>query len=254
MLAGCDSKPPPAGQQTVQPPIISEPRPRDSAPAVPIAQSSQSKTDNAARTLAAPSNSSDRVASPGGQSRRRAMYLEALTGVSFADGLATIAVVSADAAAAEASLAAGDAARDQGDLVNAARQYVQALEHGVNPAHGFERLGLVLRRTGVCAEEAIACFRTALGQNAALAEARFWLGMTLQQVGRMRDARVELTELVRHHPDHGTGCWRLAILEYYLENVAEAWRLVHAAEFLGERVPPQFRENLAERTPEPPRN
>jgi hypothetical protein len=41
-------------------------------------------------------------------------------------------------------------------------------------------------------------------------------------------------------------------LLYYLEQYADAWALIHAAEARGQPVPPQLRDLLAEQMPEPP--
>jgi Flp pilus assembly protein TadD len=83
------------------------------------------------------------------------------------------------------------------------------------------------------------------------ATTRFNLAQALQRVGRFDDAVDTLNEVLRLEPDHAEAHSRLAILLYYLQRDAEAWVHVHGAESLGATVPPQFRELLARRTPEP---
>jgi len=98
--------------------------------------------------------------------------------------------------------------------------------------------------------EAIAAYRSALDLEPQSASTRFNLARGLQWAGRFDEAVDTLNEVLGLEPDHDAH-GRLAILLYYLQRDAEAWVHVHRAESLGAAVPPQFRELLARRTPEP---
>lgn len=155
---------------------------------------------------------------------------------------------SASAAAAEAAAAAE---RDS-DWVEAAVQHAQAILLAPTSAVRYEELGAMLESVALV-EPAAAAYRRAVSLDPALRRCRYRLGICCQQTGRLAEAREHWAELVRRYPDDGKGHARLAVVCYYLEDDAAAWRHVHAAEGLNAPMPAHFRVNLAERTPEPPR-
>ena len=114
----------------------------------------------------------------------------------------------------------------------------------------YEGLGtaLLAKQQG---PEAIAAYRSALDLDPDSVTVRFNLAQALQRAGQFDVAVDTLNEVLGLEPDHAGAHGRLAILLYYLQRDAEAWVHVHRAESLGATVPPQFRELLARRTPEP---
>lgn len=181
-----------------------------------------------------------------------------LNGLSIVDGIATAdpdAVTragGADAAAsaAEAELAAH--AERNSDWIMAATQRARAILRSPESAARFEEFGALMERVALV-QEAAAGYRRALTLDPTLQHCRYRLGVCCQQSGRLDEARQQWTELVGRYPTDGKGHARLAVICYYLNDDAAAWRHLRSADELGAPVPAHFRTNLEERTPEPPR-
>jgi tetratricopeptide (TPR) repeat protein len=114
----------------------------------------------------------------------------------------------------------------------------------------YEGLGAALLAMGKT-PEAVAAYRTALDLDPQRVPARLGLADALQRQRRFEESADAFRDVIRLDPSHAEAHSRLAILLYYLDDDAGAWAQVHEAEALGASVPPQFRELLARRTPEP---
>jgi len=71
------------------------------------------------------------------------------------------------------------------------------------------------------------------------------------RLDQREQALAELQRALELEPAHAQARERLALQLYYTGRPAEAWTQVHAAEALGQAVPPQFRALLARAYPEP---
>jgi tetratricopeptide (TPR) repeat protein len=114
----------------------------------------------------------------------------------------------------------------------------------------YEGLGAALLAKDKTAE-AIAAYRTALDLDPRYSAAHFGLADALQRQRNFNDAAAAYREVIQLDPNHAPAHTRLAVLLYYLDDDAGAWAHVHRVEALGSSVPAQFRELLAQRTPEP---
>lgn len=189
---------------------------------------------------------------------RKQRLAEALRGIRFADG--RVERVDADAAARLAALdadvtATSELARAR-DLLerNLAVEAISAATSAVllapQSADAYETLGaaLLLKRKE---PEALAAFSTALELAPDRPNLHAQRAATLQRLARLDEAAAEYEQVVALAPDNAAAHTRLAILRYYLEDDAAAWKHVAAAEALGGRIPPQFLTLLAARTPRP---
>jgi len=134
--------------------------------------------------------------------------------------------------------------------IQAIEAHTRAVLIAPDEALMYEGLGTALLTKGKT-PEALAAFRTALDLDPQSVVAHMGLAEALQRQRRFEEAVEELREVIRLEPDHAHAHGRLAVLLYYLEDDAGAWAQVHQTEALGSSVPPQFRELLARRTPEP---
>jgi Flp pilus assembly protein TadD len=119
-------------------------------------------------------------------------------------------------------------------------------------AEALYGLALALRTKGR-SEEMLAALRTALDHDPRHVAAQTLLAYTVQSGGDYSAALSEFRKVIALDPNHAEAHERAAILAFYLNDFAEAWRLGHRAEALGRPLPPQFRVMLSERMPEPPK-
>lgn len=188
---------------------------------------------------------------------RKTRYVEALRGLLFVDGRVEIDEAEAAAIAepgtieeARALMAEGEALRLGNNFTEAVGVFRTAVLIAPDSAETYAGLGraLMAKRDG---PKALAALETSLdidpGQVDVLAEVA-----RAQQWGGDFEASIEsYNAVLEAEPERGDVHRRLAVLWYYLNEDALAWDHVHAAEDLGEAVPPQFRVLLRQRMAEP---
>lgn len=191
---------------------------------------------------------------------RQELLRRAMRGLRYDSGLVEIDTKEAaqiarrgsvEQAMAEAERAE-QALTDRNDSLGAIAGFTKAVIIAPQLARPYEGLGRALITKGKV-QEAEAAFRTALTIDPNLVEAHFNLGHVLQMQGRLEEAISAWHEVLKRKPGDGETHSRLAIAYYYLNDYLNAWRHVHAAEASNHAVPPQFRELLAARMAEPPR-
>ena len=94
--------------------------------------------------------------------------------------------------------------------------------------------------------KALAAFETAVDVDPRLVEGWRGLGDAAVRVGDRRRGVEAWRTALELEPTDANITWRLAVQEYYLGNLGEAWDLAMEAERLGEAAPPQFIEHLNE--------
>jgi tetratricopeptide (TPR) repeat protein len=188
---------------------------------------------------------------------RKALLWQAMRGLRYDSGRVEIdepvAVTIAERGTPEEAMIEyerGKSLLRQNQRIQAIEAHTRAVLIAPDEAVLYEGLGEALL-TKQKTSEAIAAFRTALDIDPQSVAARFNLARGLQRTRQFADAAEELREVIRLEPGHVQAHSRLAILLYYLGDDGGAWAQVHAAESLGSSVPPQFRQLLARRTPEP---
>jgi len=82
-------------------------------------------------------------------------------------------------------------------------------------------------------------------------EVHFFIGTALMKLERFEDATREFQQALTLRPRFGEAHNNLAVICLYRKDYAASWEHVHAAEEVGVRVNPQFREELAALLPEP---
>lgn len=100
---------------------------------------------------------------------------------------------------------------------------------------------------------ASAAYRTGLELAPDHAELTFRVGDAAWRRGEFAEALALFGRAVRLDPDHSRAWGRLARAHFFAERDDAAWHAVHRAEELGEPIPPQLRDRLTARTPEPVR-
>ena len=100
---------------------------------------------------------------------------------------------------------------------------------------------------------ASAAYRTGLELAPDHSELTFLVGDAAWRDGELEEAVALFERAVRLDPEHSRAWGRLARAHFFAERDDGAWRAVHRAEELGEPIPPQLRDRLAGRTPEPVR-
>ncbi|MFQ5807266.1 MAG: tetratricopeptide repeat protein [Phycisphaerae bacterium] len=188
---------------------------------------------------------------------RKALLWRAMRGLRYDSGRVEIDEPVADTIAQPGTRAQAIAEYERGKTLLRRNMRIQAIEAHTravlimpDEAVLYEGLGTALL-TVAKTTEATAAFRTALDLDPRYLPARFRLAEALQRQRQFQEAADRLREVIRMDPNHAEAHTRLAILLYYLGDDTGAWAQVHAAETLGSSVPPQFRELLARRTPEP---
>ena len=188
---------------------------------------------------------------------RRALLAAAMRGLRYdADRVeidrpaAETIVAGEDHQEAFAELARGRTLLQQNAVIQAIAAFTKAVLLAPEEPTTYEGLGtaLLAKRKH---QEAAAAFRTALSLDPDSIEARSGLADARQRQGRLEEAIAEWGKLVRAEPTHARAHARLAAALYYTGDDAAAWEHVHAAEALGQDMPPQFRRLLADRMPEP---
>lgn len=182
----------------------------------------------------------------------------AMRGITYTDGVLAIDPEVAPSIAAHPDAQASAAALSEGHALIAANrrdEAVAAMTRAVllapESAPAYEGLGdaLTVRRK---IAEAAAAFRAGLERDPASASLHFKLGDGLARLDQREGSLAELRRALELEPAHAQARERLALQLYYTGRPAEAWAEVHAAEALGQAVPPQFRALLARALPEPP--
>ena len=214
------------------------------------------RSDQPAGTL------SDRGHAPGAglappSDYRKELLRQAMRGLRYESGRVEIDEAVADTivhrgtrAEAMAEYERGEAFLQQNQRIQAIGAFTRAVLIDPDEALLYEGLGTALL-TKQKTHEALAAYRTALDRDPLLTTARLHLADALQRLGQHAEAANELREVIRREPDNGPARSRLAIVLYYVGDDTGAWEQVHAAEALGQPVPPQFRALLAQRAPEP---
>jgi tetratricopeptide (TPR) repeat protein len=181
----------------------------------------------------------------------------AMRGITYEGGVLAIDPAVAPSIAAHPDAAASAAALAEGQALIAANrrdEAVAAMTRAVllapESAPAYEGLGdaLTVRRK---IAEAAAAFRAGLERDPASASLNFKLGDGLVRLDQREQALGLLRRALELEPAHAQARERLALQLYYTGRPAEAWAEVHAAEALGQAVPPQFRALLARALPEP---
>lgn len=181
----------------------------------------------------------------------------AMRGITYEDGVLAIdpevapSIVSLpDPEASSAALAEGHRLIEQNRRDEAVAAMTRAVLLAPESAPAYEGLGdaLTVRRKIV---EAAAAFRAGLERDPQSASLHFKLGDSLVRLDQREQALAELQRALDLEPAHAQARERLALQLYYTGRPAEAWGQVHAAEALGQAVPPQFRALLARAYPEP---
>ncbi len=103
------------------------------------------------------------------------------------------------------------------------------------------------------ARQASAAYRTGLELAPDHAELNFRVGDAAWRGGDFEEAVALFERAVRLDPEHSRAWGRLVRAHCFAERDDAAWRAVHRAEELGEPIPPQLRDRLAARTPQPVR-
>jgi tetratricopeptide (TPR) repeat protein len=181
----------------------------------------------------------------------------AMRGITYEGGVLAIDPAVAPSIAAHPDAGASAAALAEGHALIAANrrdEAVAAMTRAVllapESAPAYEGLGdaLTVRRK---IPEAAAAFRAGLELDPGSASLHFKLGDGLVRLEQREEAIALLRRALELEPAHAQARERLALQLYYTGRPAEAWAEVHAAEALGQAVPPQFRALLARALPEP---
>lgn len=188
---------------------------------------------------------------------RKALLWRAMRGLRYESGRVEIDEPAAATIARRGTRAQAMSEYERGETLLRRNMRIQAIEAHTravliapDEAALYEGLGAALLAKGKT-PEAVAAYRTALDRDSQNLAARLGLADALQRQRQFEEAAEAFREVIRLDPSHAQAHGRLAILLYYLDDDASAWAHVHNAEALGAAVPPQFRELLARRTPEP---
>jgi len=188
---------------------------------------------------------------------RRALLWQAMRGLRYDSGRVEIEEPVAATIARPGTRERALAEYERGKLLLQRNMRIQAIEAHTravliapDEAVLYNGLGAALLSMAKT-PEAIAAYRTALDRDPQDVAAHFGLADALQRQRQFEDAVDALRKVIRLDPSHAEAHIRLAVLLYYLDDAAGAWAQVHRAEALGSSVPPQFRELLAQHTPEP---
>lgn len=157
-----------------------------------------------------------------------------------------------DRARALAEMARGIELHETNQKTGALAALTRAALFAPRESEIYIHLGRVLEMKGKVSH-ALAAFRTALDLAPDSIDARIALAKSLQRSGDGPAAIEMWNDVVERDADNAEAHGRLAILHYYQNDYPTAWLHVHAAEELSESVPPQFRNLLASRSPEPSR-
>ncbi len=146
----------------------------------------------------------------------------------------------------------GAAQTQANDMLAAIATYTRIvlLEPGVAANYvplGQSLLGFKLER------QADAAYRTGLEVGPTSAELNFRVADFDWRAGNFAEALAGFERAVELDPDHAASWGRIARAHFFAERDVDAWTAVHRAEKLGEPMPPQLRDRLAARTPEPAR-
>ena len=98
-----------------------------------------------------------------------------------------------------------------------------------------------------------AAYRTGLDLDPDNAELVYHVGDWDWRRGNFDEAVTRWERVLELDTEHGATWGRLARAHFYAERDMQAWDAFHRAEDLGEEMPPQMRDLLAARTPEPVR-
>jgi tetratricopeptide (TPR) repeat protein len=181
----------------------------------------------------------------------------AMRGLAYDSGRALIVDAEArhvvprpDPALADGALAEGRELLERNRALEALGAFTRAVLH--DPARGDGYLGLgeafLLKKMNAQAEAALC---TGLERAPASAELTFRVADVTWRRGDRDAATAGFAAAVRLDSAHVAAWQRLMRAHYYAEDDRAAWSALHRVEDLGGDVPPQLRERLASRTPEP---
>ena len=147
-------------------------------------------------------------------------------------------------------VAEGRAALEVNDALAAIPAFTRAALLDPGPAERWLDLGKALRAFKL-ESQSRAAWETGLEANPDDVELLFHVADMDARLGDTERA-IELFErAVELDPGHGGAWGRLARIHYYANDDGAAWTAFHRAEDNGEPMPPQMRDLLASRTPEP---
>ncbi len=183
---------------------------------------------------------------------------EAVSGLAFEGGRAMIVaeeaksrVAGPDRAAADLAYAEGLAHRESNETLAAIRAHSDAVLLAPDVAQMYEGLGDALIRQGGWEPRAAAAYRTGLDLEPASVSLSARYADAIWRTGDIDGAVAAWKRLAELDPDRAEAYQRLAGVAFLKGEDALAWEYVHAAESRGGSVPPQMRETLTVRSPEP---
>ncbi len=186
--------------------------------------------------------------------------LQALRGLHYDEGRAVIApeealliVSGPDRAAADAAYAEGRAQLERNELLESITSHTKAVLLAPDVASMYVGLGEALVTQKGWEGKAAAAFRTGLDLDPESSELWYLYADALWRIGEV-DGSVAAWERTNElQPDDPAGYQRLANVAFLHGEDARAWVMIHAAEARGGTAPPQMRQMLAARSPEPAR-
>ncbi len=181
-------------------------------------------------------------------------FEEAIRGLSVADGLLQVQPLGkADPARARQHFDEGLRLAETNQRAPAIKAFADAVRTAPEEASLYIGLGDALVAKGKAAM-ATATYRSAVGLDEGLLDARVKLATTLAMDSRYEEAIDAMNGVLALDADHAIAHERLGIWHYYAGDYQQAWAHVHQQRRLGRADVPQFVALLERQMPDPSSN